>query len=274
MQCALIIATYKQPVYLAWLLDSLMLQARIPDEVIVAEDDNSPETALVVERYRLANPTVRVKHVFHEDAGFRKSTTLNKAVAQTTCEKLVFLDGDCLPHPKMMYQYEKNLKPGVMLFGRPVYLPGSFFEQFTARTKPFRFSLFELIFNKARSIEAGIYLPFLKPKKNENRAMQGSGWGCMRIDYIAVNGFDENFNIGQYGFEDTDLNNRMKRAGILCLIMKNIGIYYHLGRPGVGDAKTEEKTAVNRRLLQKNDDLQVVRCINGVSQWLNPTDRT
>jgi GT2 family glycosyltransferase len=174
----------------------------------------------------------------------------------------------------MMYQYGKHLKPGVMLFGRPVYFPDSFFEQFTLRKKPFRFSLFELISNKARSVEAGIYLPFLKPKENENRAMLGSGWGCTRVDYIAVNGFDEDFNIGQYGFEDTDLNNRMKRAGIVCLMMKNIGIYYHLGRSGVGDAKTEEKTAMNRRLLQKNDDLQVVRCTNGVSQWLKPTDCT
>jgi glycosyltransferase involved in cell wall biosynthesis len=268
MKCALIVATYKQPLYLTWLLDALRLQKKMPDELIVAEDDNSPETLAVVEKYRIEHPQLLIRHVFHEDHGFRKSTILNKAVAQTQCEQLIFLDGDCIPHPQMIRQYCRNLNAGVMLYGRPVYLPHSFFEQFETRKKPFRFSLFELISHKARGVDAGIYLPFLKPKFKENRAMLGNGWGCMRSDYIAVNGFDEDFNIGKYGFEDTDLNNRMRRFGISCLMMKNLGVYYHLGRSGVGDAKRELKTAVNRRLLENNDERGLVICKNGINQWL------
>jgi len=98
---ALIVTTYNAPDYLSRVLDGYLFQERFPDELIVADDGSGAETAEVVERFALRSP-FPVRHVWHEDRGFRAAAIRNEAVKAATADYLIFTDGDCIPHPSFV----------------------------------------------------------------------------------------------------------------------------------------------------------------------------
>ena len=54
-----------------------MAQQRKADEIIIADDGSRDDTAQLIERYKELLP---IRHVWHEDKGFRKTTILNEAL--------------------------------------------------------------------------------------------------------------------------------------------------------------------------------------------------
>ena len=105
MSCSLIISIYKLQNELPLLLSALAQQSQLPGEIIFAEDDISEETIQILKSGKQQYPQLRMKLVQHEDRGFRKAEIVNKAVAISDFEKLVFLDGDCLPHRDYVKTY-------------------------------------------------------------------------------------------------------------------------------------------------------------------------
>ena len=64
-----------------------------------------------------------VKHVWNENKGWRKNEKLNKSVSATETDYLIFIDGDCIPHPKFIADHLSLRKKGVFLGGRRIELP-------------------------------------------------------------------------------------------------------------------------------------------------------
>ena len=93
MTATLIISTYNWPQALELVLLSVLKQTQLPDEIIVADDGSTGETATLIEHFKLkfSKPLI---HVWHEDDGFRKSVILNKAIAQAKGEYIIQADGD------------------------------------------------------------------------------------------------------------------------------------------------------------------------------------
>ena len=75
-----VVSTYNAPEYLRRVLEGYRVQSRYPDELIVADDGSTEETARVVESFAAEAPFA-VRHVWHEDNGFRLAQIRNRAIA-------------------------------------------------------------------------------------------------------------------------------------------------------------------------------------------------
>lgn len=267
MSTSLIISIYRLQNELPLLLSAIAQQSQLPGEIIFAEDDISEETIRILEAGKRQYPQLRMKLVQHEDRGFRKAEIVNKAVTVADHEKLIFLDGDCLPHKHYVKSYADNLNISMLLNARPVYLPADlramFMDSSGAYCQPGLFQVFSKAFSGARY---ALYMPLL-PLRSRNSAMRGSSWACMRSEYLAVNGFDERFCEAGYGYEDIDISHRLNRSGVLCYVPKYRVIYYHFGPAGSGDEKSEA-LKLSKRILENNDSGKIVSCEIGVNQWI------
>src|SRR5690554_2143218 len=96
MDISVIITTYNQPEWLEKVLWGCAVQTFPHFEIIIADDGSGPETREAIERMRSQLP-MPLRHVWHEDRGFRKCEILNRAIAAASGDYLIFLDGDCIP---------------------------------------------------------------------------------------------------------------------------------------------------------------------------------
>lgn len=77
MKISLVISTYNRPDVLAKSLEGVTLQRRPPDEVLIADDGSGQPTRDLVQSWS-KSLTFPVKHIWHEDHGFRKTSILNQ----------------------------------------------------------------------------------------------------------------------------------------------------------------------------------------------------
>ncbi|MGB2815739.1 MAG: glycosyltransferase, partial [Burkholderiaceae bacterium] len=96
MQVSVIVSTYNRPDALRAVLAGLAEQGDRGFEVLVADDGSGDETRATVAECAAVS-AVPVRHIWHEDKGFRLSAIRNLAAAHAEGEYLVFIDGDCVP---------------------------------------------------------------------------------------------------------------------------------------------------------------------------------
>ena len=94
-----IISTYNNPKWLEKVFWGYMNQQLPADEIVVADDGSKDDTRELIEKYKEYLP---IKHVWQPDAGFQKSRILNKAIAVSTADNLIFTDQDCIPMPNFI----------------------------------------------------------------------------------------------------------------------------------------------------------------------------
>ena len=111
MKTELIVATYNNPRALMLSLASVARQSVMPDSIAIADDGSGPETKAAVEAFAAARPRLAVRHVWHEDRGFQKNAILNRAIASSEAELLVFIDGDVLARPDFFARHLELARP-------------------------------------------------------------------------------------------------------------------------------------------------------------------
>jgi GT2 family glycosyltransferase len=179
------------------------------------------------------------KYVHQEDKGFRRSKILNKAVMESDAEYLMFIDPDCILHPRCMEEHFQHRENKVLIAGRRVDLsPG-----LSTRLTPELIRngwlwdnriplLLDGLRNWTEHAENSVYIRNRLIRSMLNRkekGILGSHFSLHRKDFIDVNGFDERFT--HYGGEDTDLDNRLRRNGVKIKTLKHIAIQYHIYHP-------------------------------------------
>jgi GT2 family glycosyltransferase len=271
MSSSLIVSIYKLEAELPLLLNALAKQSHIPDEIIFAEDAISEDTIKVLSTESKKYPQLSLRLVQHEDRGFRKAEIVNKAVTLAVHDQLIFLDGDCLPHPHYVRSYVENLGPGKLLNARPVYLRAEYRKNFSNSEHQFILpTTAGMVLGAIHGGRYAFYVPWM-PVRQRNSAMRGSSWACLKEDFIKVNGFDEQFCDLGYGYEDIDMSHRLNRSGVQCFVPKNRVIYYHFGAAGVGESKA--LALVNTKAyLELNDQRKLIACEKGINQWLGIID--
>jgi glycosyltransferase involved in cell wall biosynthesis len=266
---SVIVSTYNQPDYLRRALIALGRQSRSPDEILVADDGSTEETANMVTRFAKGS-TVPVRHIWQEDRGFRKTAILNKALMEAAGNYLVFIDGDCIAHPDFIKEHVTGAERGHYLNGSLVRLNQRLTERLTEDSivSGRAFSASWLIRHGYRPDRRFLRLSLgrsLRGKLNEHSPTRlywlGSNSSCFRDDAIAVNGFDNRFT---YGFEDADFGNRMAMRGITAKTVRWTAVVLHLWhkRPWWDQAEWAE----NRRLMDENQSLGRFRAVNGLAE--------
>jgi GT2 family glycosyltransferase len=176
--------------------------------------------------------------VWHEDKGWRKNEILNRAVVAAEGKYLLFLDGDCIPHPKWIEEHRRLRAPGLMIGGRRGQIPPAVAKKLTADkvrdNVKFRRGLFwkalwhGMVDKEAYSPESCLRItsPLLRRMLKVRKGVFGCNFGVGRDDVIRVNGFDERFVKPCVG-EDNDIEARLERAGLESRIYSHIATVYH-----------------------------------------------
>lgn len=266
---SIIVSTYNQPRHLRRCLVSLEHQSSPDFEVVVADDGSRGETRRIIEQFARSSAR-RVRHVWHEDRGFRKTLILNKAVLASKSEYLVFIDGDCVAHPDFVREHTSKSERGHYLNGSLIRLDEGLSERISEEAIVRRHA-----FQAAWLLRQGRYvdrrylrltLPYgLRCRLNRGTRTRlywlGSNSSCYREDLMAVNGFDNRFS---YGFEDGDFGNRLEMLKVTPRTVRWTALLLHLwhGKPW-SDPETE---SANRKLMDENMALGRYRATSGIDE--------
>lgn len=253
---SLIIAVYNKPENLHLVLAACTRQSFRDFEIIVADDGSGPEVRAVLDRMRLEMP-FPIRHLWHEDRGWRKNVMLNNAIRAAETGYCVFIDGDCLPSQHFLLDHWNEREKGRVLLGRRVETSERWTQEINAERigsgafeKMDRRDWTDMFAGRSLRVEDGLRIrsAFLRRLLLRNvRGMLGANFSVAREDLIAVNGFDERYDGPGCG-EDSDLQFRLGLAGVTGKSLRNLAVLYHLRHPltRVSDACWDRFEAVKR----------------------------
>ena len=172
MKTALLISTYNWPEALNLVLKSVQAQTVMPDEILIADDGSREDTKQVIDSFRdkISSP---IKHIWHEDEGYRKCRIMNKAVAVSEADYIIQIDGDCILHKKFIGDHICRVQANTFLYGSRVnILQEKVKEVFEKQITSFGF-FSRIIKNRTRNLN----IPFLgkryKPEVKYSRKIRG-----------------------------------------------------------------------------------------------------
>jgi glycosyltransferase involved in cell wall biosynthesis len=216
---SIIVATYNREDALGAVLRSLSRQTEKHFEVVVADDGSRPTTAAVIATWTSRMP-VPLKHVWHEDRGFRLAEIRNRAIRASAGTYCVFLDGDCMARPDYVAAHRGLAEPGFFVTGNRVLLSPALSERVLAGgLEPEGWGLEHFLAQRRRGdinrVAPLLGLPLGPLRKLGGRRWQGAracNVACFRDDLDRVDGFDAAFT--GWGQEDSDLFVRLIRSGV------------------------------------------------------------
>ena len=265
VKVSLIVTTYNWPEALDAVLRSVASQEVPPDEVLIADDGSSSETAAVVSRWG-AMVHFPIRHVWQEDHGFQAAKIRNKAAAMATGDYLIFLDGDCLLRPGFVRRHIKFAEPGHFVAGNRVLLSRDFtllsleqgvpVEQWS--TGRFRHDQIQ----RSWPLRTWPLGPLRKAFPRQWRGVKTCNLAVWKKDLVAVNGLDESF-VG-WGYEDSELVIRLLRQGVKRINGRFALTVLHLWH----NAQDRSQERSNYLKLQEVINSNKRLAVSGIDQYL------
>ncbi len=206
-------------------------------EILIADDGSNEEIINKLKSYISTTP-LHIRHIWHEDLGWRKNMILNKAIMESNSDYLIFVDGDCVPHKNFVSEHYMNKEMNTILAGRRSNLSKYVSEQLTYNnvkngSLERKFAIIGFLFKSfigGSHLENAIYFSNKNIRKRLNKkdkGVLGSNFSLFKKDILDVNGFDERYLKPAVG-EDTDLEYRLRNAGKKVKTVKHLAIQYHL----------------------------------------------
>ncbi len=268
ISCSLIISTFNWPEALELCLKSVNAQTQLPAEIIIADDGSDNTTKQLIDNFR-KEFTIPVKHIWHENTGFRKTIITNEAVRNSSTGYIIQTDGDMILHPSFVKDHLQNAQPGYFIRGSRALLN----EQ----------TVGELLRNKRNNIN--FYTPGIRNRLNALRlpllsiinsfftnpysvkGVIGCNMSYYKNDFIAVNG--NNNDIIGWGREDSELAARLINKGIKKKQVKYSAVCYHIHHNLYSREHDEKNIEIKEEAVQ----FKKTFCTNGynnhypVSVW-------
>lgn len=258
MKATLIISVYKNVAALRAVLDSLKKQTEQDIEVILSEDGNDKAMAAFVKSYVFPWP---MQHLTQKDEGWRKELALNRAVVAAKSDWLIFIDGDCVLHPRFIEWHCRYQQRGVMLAGKRVKLNQELSERCQNGEKP---CLLPYLFFRrgCRYVEEAFYCPLAQWLRRPVKHLVGSNMSLSKADLLAINGFDENYTLPATG-EDYDIEWRLQAIGCRLVSLRNLAVQYHLYHK---ENWNKEIQAINVNYCREMQAQKQIICKNGINK--------
>ncbi|MEH6307011.1 glycosyltransferase family 2 protein [Olivibacter sp. CPCC 100613] len=259
---SLIISTYNWPEALSLSLKSVLAQKILPNEVIIADDGSTEETKFIIDSFRSIFP-VPLKHVWHEDKGFRKTIILNKAVAEASSEYIIQIDGDVILDINFVEDHLRAAENKTFIRGTRAHLkkeilPSVFEDKridfsFFSKGVKHRFNAFRL---------PSMAWLFTSRKKKCSKSVRGCNLAYWKRDFVRINGY--NNMLEGWGHEDEEMASRLINIGVKKKRLKFMAIQYHIFH-SVASRKHENRhlSLLNQSMFEK-----LKRCENGYFESL------
>ncbi len=275
MNTSVILSTYNQPAWLEKVLLGYSRQDFRGFELIIADDGSGEETRDLIAGFA-EESDFPIRHIWHEDLGYRRSIILNAAILASRGEYLVFSDGDCIPRRDFVAVHMGLRKPGHFLSGGSVYLSmevsetigkedvlsGRFADPGWLRARGQRLGRHRL-----RLVPSGLratvldHLTTTSPTWNLNNA---STW---RDPLFDVNGMEMEM---QYGGADRALGSRLENLGMMRKRARFRAVLLHLDHPR--PYKTRESIRRNKGIRSRIESNREVKARNGLLELFRRRD--
>lgn len=265
--CTLIVSVYKNTLFLNCVLQSLRFQTEQRFELLISEDGDSQEMRNFLAACTFHWPW---QHLTQADDGWRKNRALNNAIRAAHTNHLIFIDGDCVLHPRFIEMHVRYFQPDAILAGKRVMLSEQLSHRIIRHPEKILSLqpsiLSALLWHRGTErAEEGVFispdglLGFI-PRQRKLEYLTGCNMSFSRQAIERINGFDEDYVRPAYG-EDTDLVWRFKMAGFRFVSLRNMAVQYHLWHKkgwtdqsqnmAMGEAKRSRGEFICRNGLEK-----------------------
>ncbi len=262
MKISVIISTYNRPHYLKRVMEGYLNQSLSPDELVIADDGSSQETASMVEEVS-ADTRINIKHLWQEDRGFRAAAIRNRAIAESCGEYLVICDDDSIPCRDLVGDHLKYAEENCFIQGHRVLLKPAISKNFTHRDIS-RLSVIKLSMKGQASNIINAFrfpLPLIKVSHGLG-GIRSCNMSFFKKDIIAVNGFNEDF-VG-WGKEDSEMVVRLFNYGVKRKDLKFRACCYHLYHEHYETDNLQKNIALLNRAQQEKNHY----CRSGIDKHL------
>ena len=264
---SVIVSTYNSEAWLEKVLQGYALQTHANFEVIVADDGSRSTTQALVERYAQDYPAP-LRHIWHEDDGYRRQEILNKAIPIAAHAYILFTDGDCIPRKDFVATHALLAEKGRFLSGGYCKLGMALSEAISAAD-----------ISSGRCFDLA-WLKQSEAMKLSNRLKLGSGPTRARLldavttakptfnncnssawkeDLLAINGYDERM---KYGGPDRELGERLENYGVMGKQIRHRAVCVHLDH--ARGYKTEESVRANLAIRARTVAEKIVWTPHGI----------
>lgn len=202
---SLIITTYNQKERLALVLDSVKNLSYLPDEILIADDGSKEDTKELIKSYQKDFP-VPLKHIWHEDKGFRLSEIRNLAIKNAKGEYIIIIDGDMILEKNFIKDHLCFAKEKTFLQGSRVLLDEKSTKDILSK-KDYKQAFFLSSMKRLKFLAKLLYKNSkidekIFDKKKLIKGIRGCNMSFFKKDCEAINGFNEDF-VG-WGREDSE----------------------------------------------------------------------
>lgn len=259
MKVSLLIATYNWPEALTLCLNSVAAQRVPPFEVVIADDGSGTPTREVVEAFARTLPCP-VKHIWHEDDGFRLTVIRNKAIAACAGDYIVQIDGDVILHRNFIRDHAAFACKGAFVVGSRAMIDRRLAARMLHGGNPRVAWYTPGVKHWLNALYIPAWMSALKHRRDDH--IRGCNMAFWREDLVAVNGYNEQMT--GWGHEDAELVARLRNRGCALHTLKFAGFVFHIYHP----YSSRESEPVNRAIWLAARDGSTVRCEKGLDQYL------
>jgi len=268
MKATLIISIYNNIDFLETILDSLHFQTEKDFEIIISEDGENADVKKFIDQYQFEQPYL---HLTQKDEGWRKNKAMNSAIRAAKTDWLIFIDGDCVPHPRFIEMHLRFANENIILAGKRVIVSAESSNLLIVKKidilqiQTHLFKKMCLRKENIRHLEEAFFIPpenifgFI-PKMRKHDFLLGCNMSFSKKTIYKINGFDEDYKLPAVG-EDSDLIWRFKGTGFKIQSVRNLAIVYHLHHK-LNWVNREENQEICRRKQQEKTFI----CLNGLTK--------
>lgn len=273
MKISVIVSTYNAEAWLEKVLIGYSNQTYNDFELIIADDGSRSSTKTLIDSYAKDYP-VPIRHLWHEDLGYRRQEILNVAIVEAANEYILMTDGDCIPRKDFVAVHAKYAQKGKFLSGGYCKLSMKTSEAITKEDileeRCFDVKWLKkqdkLGFSQALKLSAdGLLATILDTITPTNPSFNNCNSSGFREDMIAINGYDERM---KYGGPDREFGERLENNGVKGLQIRHKAICLHLDH--ARGYKTPESLAANLAIRKNVKDNKIVWTPYGIIKGEKP----
>lgn len=258
-KCALLISTYNWPEALELCLKSVIQQTILPDEVLIADDGSTDSTKDVIESF-VNLGIVNVKHVWHEDVGFRKTIILNKAISMIESDYIIQIDGDVILDRNFIKDHLFVREKGCFIRGTRAHIHKDSLKRLF-KNKEISLKFYSRgIQNRFNALRVSFLAFLMIRKKMSGKNVRGCNLAYWKHDVLAINGY--NNALTGWGHEDEELALRFVNFGLLKKSVKLRCVQYHIYHPLSSRGNEHEH---DQELVRVRKD-KLVCCESGIRE--------
>jgi ABC-type multidrug transport system fused ATPase/permease subunit len=133
--------------------------------------------------------SLRIIHSWQKDDGFRVAKSRNKAIAQSSAEYIILIDGDMILHPEFIQDHINNAEIGYFIQGTRVLLSKELARE-VLDISDLDLSFFSKgIKNRKNAIHSALLAKLFTKKKNTLDGIKTCNMSFFKNDCLNVNGF-------------------------------------------------------------------------------------